>query len=466
MMAFVWYKILILCLEVIMAIRYPIVPSMITIHLGKPTDSARNITVSFIDYISNVASSELYPTWPISALTANIYAIISFAMNRIYNEWYRSKGYNFDITSSSIYDQAFVENRSTYENINNIVEDIFNNYVVKENQIQPYFTRYCDGRKTQCDGLSQWGSVSLANQGKSALDILKKYYGADISIFYNAPVGNVEEGYPGYEVGFGSAGNPVLAIQRDLKRIRQNYPAIPAISTNLGIYDESTVLAVKKFQEIFSLPVTGIVDKATWYKIKYIYISVKKLSDLYSEGLTEREATFLYEDELNYGDTGIEVEHIHYFLDAIAFLDPDIPRLQTNSIYNDNSITMVKAFQEKYKLPVTGIFTYQDWKVLKDVYKNILKTFNPDFQKYIDDLYPDYFLLRGSTGDDVRRFQKFLLAICRFDHSIPGVKVNGVFDEITERSVLKLQKDYGFDENGVVGPLLWRKVVELSKRSL
>ena len=447
-----------------MAVRYPIVPNNITVHLGKPDDNVRNITVSFVNYISNVASSELYPTWPRNCLIANIYAIISFTMNRIYNEWYRSKGYNFDITSSPVYDQAFVENRSTYENINNIVEEIFNNYIVKSGQVQPYFARYCDGRKTQCDGLSQWGSVSLANQGRDALSILKYYYGNDINIKYDAPVGDVLEGYPGYEIKLGNAGNPVLLIQRDLKRIRMNYPAIPNIKTDLGIYDEETVNAVKKFQEIFSLPVTGVVDKATWYKIKYIYTSVKKLSDLYSEGLSEEEATFLYEDEINYGDTGIEVEYIHYYLDAIAFLDPDIPRLPTNSIYNDNSRTMVEAFQKKYKLPVTGIFTYQDWKVLKDTYNSILKSFPREYQDYINELYPDYFLMKGSNGEDVKRFQKFLLKICRFDHSIPGVRVNGIFDDLTEKSVLKLQKDYGFDVNGVVGPLLWRKVVELSKR--
>ena len=444
-----------------MASRYPIVPNNIIVHLGKPDDNARNITVSFTDYISNVASSEIYPTWPVEALKANIYAIISFAMNRIYNEWYRSKGYSFDITSSSIYDQTFIENRSIYENINNIVEDIFNNYVVKGNSIQPYFTRYCDGRKTTCNGLSQWGTVSLANQGKNYLDILKYYYGNDISIKFDAPVGDVSEGYPGYVVGLGSAGNPVLLIQRDLRRIRRNYPAIPNITNTLGIYDEETVNSVKKFQEIFNLPVTGSVDKATWYKIKYVYTSVKKLSDLYSEGLSNNEVTFLYEDELNYGDTGIEVEYIHDFLDALAFLDPDIPRLRTNSIYNDNSITMVKAFQNKYGLPVTGVFTYSDWKVLKDVYDKILKNLNND---YVSDLYPDYFLVLGSSGDDVLRFQRYLLSICRYDHSIPGVRVNGIFDELTEKSVKKIQRDYGFDVNGVVGPLLWRKVVELSKR--
>ncbi|MBR1413480.1 MAG: peptidoglycan-binding protein [Bacilli bacterium] len=448
-----------------MAVRYPIVPNNITVHLGKPDEAARNITVPFTDYIANVASNELYPTWPKNALIANIYAIISFAMNRIYNEWYRSKGYNFDITSSPAYDQKYVENRSVYENISVIVDDIFDNYVVKGNQVQPYFTTYCDGRVTTCAGLSQWGCVTLANQGKTPLQILQNYYGKDISIKYDAPVGDTTEGYPGSPVGLGSAGNPVLAIQRDLKRIRKNYPAIPDIKTTLGIYDEETVNAVKKFQEIFSLPITGTVDKGTWYKIKYVYNSVKKLGDLYSEGLNEDEVTFLYTDRLDYGDTGIEVQYVHYYLDAISFLDPDIPRLQTNSIYNNNTITMVKAFQSKYGLPVTGVFTYVDWQILKKAYNEILKSFPSEYKDYVNELYPDYFLVRGMSGADIKRFQKFLLAICKFDKSIPGVRVNGTFDELTEKSVFKLQQDYGFDVNGVVGPLLWRKVVELSKRT-
>ncbi|MBR1748392.1 MAG: peptidoglycan-binding protein [Bacilli bacterium] len=447
-----------------MAVRYPIVPNTITVHLGKPDEAARNVTVPFTEYISNVASSELYPTWPKNALIANIYAIISFALNRIYNEWYPSKGYQFDITSNPSYDQTYIENRSTYENIDVIVDDIFNNYVVKGNQVQPYFTTYCDGRNKTCSGLSQWGSVTLANQGKTPLQILQTYYGSDISIKMDAPVGEGSSSYPGFDLTLGSFGNPVLEMQRDLRRISKNYPAIPGISTTLGIYDEETKEAVKKFQSIFSLPVTGVIDKGTWYKIKYIYTSVKKLSDLYGEGVTKEEATFLYNDELKYGDTGIEVQYIHYFLDAIAFLDPDIPRLKTNSIYTNNTIEMVKAFQKKYQLPVTGIFTYADFKVLIDVYDNILKSFPKEYQDYVSELYPDYFLTRGMSGNDVKRFQKFLLAICKFDKSIPGVRVNGVFDELTEASVLKIQKDYGFDVNGIVGPLLWKKVVELSKR--
>lgn len=447
-----------------MAIRYPVVPNNIVVHLGSPSSNSRNITVLFTSYISNVAASELYPTWPQNALIANIYAIISFTMNRIYNEWYRSKGYNFDITSSPAYDQTYTENRSTYENINNIVQEIFNNYVVKGKGIEPYFTGYCDGRKLICNGLSQWGSVTLANQGKTPLEILKNYYGNDISIKYDAEVGDGTIGYPGYDIELGSFGNPVLAIERDLKRIRNNYPAIPEIPSSPGIYTNDLANAVKKFQEIFNLPVTGVVNKATWYKIKYIYNSVKKLGDLYSEGITEEEATFLYNDKLTLGNSGIDVEYIHYFLDALAFLDPDIPRLKTNSIYSENTVTMVKAFQKKYGLPVTGDFTYSDWKVLKEEYEKIL-SFVPDkYKYYVNELYPNNFLMKGMSGDDIKRYQRLLLKICRFDKSIPGVRVNGIFDDLTDRSVRKLQNDYGFEINGIVGPLLWRKTVELSKR--
>jgi len=447
-----------------MAIRYPIVPNEIIVHLGPPNEAAQDITVPFIDYINNVASSELYPTWPENSLRANIYAIISFALNRVYNEWYRSKGYNFDITSSPIYDQTYTLDRAIYENMSNIIDELFNDYVVKGNQIQPYFTSYCDGRRTTCDGLSQWGTVTLANQRKTPLEILRYYYGNDVSIKYDAPVGDNTIGYPGYVNKLGSIGNPVRAIQRDLNRIRINYPAIPEITERLGAYNKETEDAVKKFQEIFALPVTGEVDKATWYKIKYVYTSVKKLSDLYSEGLSPQEANFLYKDELKYGDTGIEMDYLHYYLDAISFIDPDIPHLKTNSVFNDNTKEMVMAFQNKYGLPVTGIVTYTDWKTIIEVYDRFLKSFPSEYATYVNELYPDYFLSKGMSGDDIKRFQGFLLKICQYDKSIPGVRVTGFFDDLTENSVKKLQQDYGFDVNGFVGPLLWKKVVELSKR--
>lgn len=446
-----------------MAIKYPVVPETITVHLGEPDEASKNITIPFVDYIKNVASSEIYPTWPTDAIKANILAIISFTLNRIYNEWYRSKGYNFDITSSPKYDQAYTEDREIYENVGTIVKDIFNNYVVKEGQVQPYFTKYCDGKNTMCDGLSQWGTVALANENKDPLEIIQYYYGDDAYIKYNVPVGDTTMGYPGYINKQGSAGNPVRAIQRDLNRIRLNYPAIPAITDTLGVYNKETEDAVKVFQEIFVLPVTGEVDKATWYKIKYVYNSVKRLADLYSEGISQEEANFIYEDELEYGDTGIQVQFVHYYLDAVSYVDADIPHLKTNSVYDNNTRTMVMAFQKKYNLPVTGKFNYLDWKTLEEVYNKILNDFPSEYMEYVQELYPNYFLSKGVTGEDVKRYQRFLLEICRKTGNIPGVRVNGVFDKLTEDSVKKLQTDYGFEVNGIVGPLLWRKTIELSK---
>lgn len=446
-----------------MAIRYPVIPDQITVHLGKPNEASQNVTISFVDYINNVASSELYPTWPMDSLKANILAIVSFTLNRIYNEWYRSKGYNFDITSDPGYDQNYIHNREIYENVSNIVEDMFTDYIFKTGQVQPYFAQYCDGRNVTCDGLSQWGTVTLANKGNDPLSIIRYYYGNDTNIKYDAEVGDATT-YPGYDVGPGQVGNPVSKIQRDLTRIRKNYPAIPLIETDLGIYNFETENAVKKFQEIFALPITGIVNKATWYKINYIYTSVKKLADLYTEGLSEAEANFKYKDILKYGDSGIEVDYIHYYLDAIAFLDNDIPRLKTGTVYDDATKSMVTAFQKKYDLPITGEFTYTDWNTLKTAYDNILKSFDKEYADYVDDLYPGIFLTKGMSGSEIRKLQKLLYKICKYDKSIPGIKVNGKFDELTEKSVMKIQDDYNLGVTGIVGPFSWRKIVELSDR--
>ena len=198
-------------------IRVPVIPTYIVVHLGEPDEAAKNVTVTFSEYIKNVATGEIYPNWPIDSIKANVLAIISFSLNRIYNEWYRSKGYNFDITSSPLYDQSFVENRQFFERISQVVDDLFNDYVVKEGQVQPLFAQYCDGRVTKCEGLSQWGTVSLANQGKSPLDILKYYYGDNINLIFDAPVDSNILTYPGFSVELGTSGDFVRMIKIQLK---------------------------------------------------------------------------------------------------------------------------------------------------------------------------------------------------------------------------------------------------------
>lgn len=236
----------------------PVIPQTVTVHLGPPSSNARNVTVPFVDYIKNVASSEIYPTWPENALRANIYAIISFVLNRIYIEWYPSQGYDFDITNTTQYDQAFVPDRDVFENISNIVDEIFDEYVVRNGTIQPLFTAFCNGTTSTCSGLSQWGTVALAEQGLTPYQILQNYYGDDISILTDTPVMSVGESYPGTPLRLGDASNSVKIIQTELNRISRNYPAIPRIPVESGLFGDGTEAAVRAFQKIFSLPQTAL----------------------------------------------------------------------------------------------------------------------------------------------------------------------------------------------------------------
>ncbi|MBP1557927.1 MAG: peptidoglycan-binding protein, partial [Oscillospiraceae bacterium] len=332
----------------------PYIPETITVHLGSPDADAPNITVPFTDYIKNVASSEIYPTWPESALRANIYAIVTFALNRIYTEWYPSRGYDFDITNSTQFDQAFVRNRDYFENISEIVDEIFNDYVVRQGSVEPLFTQFCNGTTVTCEGLSQWGTVPLAEEGRSPYEILQYYYGDDIDIEKNAPVSADEDSWPGYTLKQGAAGRDVNILQQELNRIAQNYPAIPRITNARGVYDLETQRAVEKFQEIFSLPVTGEVDKATWYKIKRYFVGVKRLSELTSEGLTPSEAALDYPSQLSRGSRGEGVRTIQYYLNVIAYFNSSLNTLPMDGDFRSATENAVKEFKRFYGLPVTG----------------------------------------------------------------------------------------------------------------
>lgn len=444
-------------------VNYPTIPTNIVVHLGPPDEAARNISVPFTTYIKNVASSEIYPTWPDASIEANILAIISFTLNRIYNEWYPSRGYSFNITSSPKYDQTFIEDKEYFDVISKKVDQIFNNYIYREGQVQPLFAVYCDGRVTTCNGLSQWGSVELARSGKTALDILKKYYGSDIRIFKDAPVGEITGTYPGYILELGEAGDQVKIIQSELNRISNNYPAIPKIDKVNGYFGVDTESAVKKFQEVFNLNVTGKVDYSTWYKIKNIYNAVKRLNDLYSEGITEKESIVTFASKLSYGDTGLIVKGLHYYLNVIAFFDSTLPMLEVNGVYNDNTKAMVMNFQKKYNLPVTGEVDAKTWTKIREVYFNTLNNIPSEYVMYRDEFYPGRVMSIGMSGSDIRRLQNYLYQICQKYKNIPGVRVSGVFDDLTERSVINLQKRFNIEESGVVGPTFWSDMVNYAK---
>ena len=255
-----------------------VIPEFIVVHDGLPNDpSAPNYYVRFTDYIKNVASSEIYPTWPEETIKANVLAIISFTLNRVYSEWYRNMGYNFTITSSTAYDHKWINNRNIFDTISVIVDEIFANYISRPGIKQPILTQYCDGRRTTCSGMSQWGSKDLGDDGLSALEILRNYYGSDVYINTATEVEGVPVSWPGYLLEIGSSGAPVRTIQEQLSLIRETYSNIPSFEIN-GIYDEATLLAVKKFQEIFDLSESGLVDYSTWYKISGIYVALSELS--------------------------------------------------------------------------------------------------------------------------------------------------------------------------------------------
>ena len=443
-----------------MAVRTPVVPTEIVVHLGAPNTAAKNITVSFPEYIKNVASNEIYPSWPTDAIKANILAQISFALNRIYNEWYPAQGYNFDITSSPSYDQTFKEDSQFFENISEIVDDIFNNYIIKGSQIQPLFATYCDGINTKCDGLSQWGSVELAQAGLAPIEILKEYYGDNIDIIYNAPVAPNIPSYPGFPFRLGSAGNYVRQLKVQLNRISNNYPAIPKIEEETIFFTTDMEESVKAFQKIFDLPVTGEVDKPTWYEVKYLYNAVKKIADLASEGISIEEVEFPYGDTLQEGESGPYIRALNYLLNFLSYFDSDIPMLNlAGEDFTEDTKEMVVAFQTDYDIEATGVVDKNTWNALVTAYNQTRETIPEEYLYYEDKLYPGIFLSKGMSGDDIENLQNFLYIICEKTHQIPGVKVNGTFDELTEESIKSIQRRYSLPENGVVGPSTWQKII-------
>lgn len=441
----------------------PVIPSTIVVHLGAPTSNAENIRVTFSDYIKNVASSEIYPTWPENALRANILAQISFALNRIYTEWYPSRGYNFDITNNTNFDQKFIKNRDIFANISILVDEIFNDYVVRQGQINPLFTSYCDGSMVTCNGLSQWGTVDLANRGLSPYEILQYYYGRDINIVFNAPVKSIVESYPGVPLGLGSAGEDVRTLQIQLNRIARNYPAIPVIPQTNGVFNVQTESAVRAFQRIFNLTVDGVVGKATWYKVKSIYVGVKGLSELASEGLTAAELATIYESSLQRGSFGTAVRVIQYYLNVIAYFDNRIPFIAIDGAYGPSTENAVKIFQSIYGLDVDGIVGRNTWNKLVQQY-NIIKNRLPSlFADTAESLYPGRFLSLGITGDDVATLQKFLARIARFNPQLPTIVIDGVYGNNTASAVSIIQKLYGIPVSGMVGPITWDRIYRVYK---
>ena len=350
----------------------PYVPENITVHLGPPGSDAQNVTVPFADYVKNVASSEIYPTWEESALRANIYAIVSFALNRVYTEFYRSRGYPFDITNSTAYDQYFVNGRSYFENISRLVDELFNDYLRRPGFVEPLAAKFCNGTTVTCEGLSQWGSQGLAQQGYNSTQIIRSYYG-DVEIVPNAPVRGIQQSYPGTPLRRGTTGPGVVTIQVMLNRISQSYPAIPKVPNVDGIFGARTEASVRKFQEVFNLDPDGIVGSATWYSLVRIYVAVTRLAELRSQGQRFYANSWAHEP-IEQGDRGIKVEHLQYMLSVLSEYIPEIPPVTVDGIYGSNTRNAVLAAQRRFGLPQTGEVDFDTWDEIYDQYAGIENT--------------------------------------------------------------------------------------------
>ena len=414
---------------------FPTIPETITVHLGAPDENVMNVTESFTDYIKNVASSEIYPTWPEEAIRANVLAQISVALNRVYTEYYRSRGYEFDITDSPAYDQKYTYRKDIFSNVSEIVDDIFNSYIRREGNVEPLFAQFCDGVEVVCDGLSQWGSVELSNQGLNYEQILRRFYGNNIEIVRDVPVENIPESAPPVPLREGDTGRDVEQIQIKLNRISRNFPGIPKISPQDGFFDTGTTEAVRKFQEVFDLTPDGIVGKATWYRINFIYNAVKKLFELNSEGLRISELETTFSETLKEGDESVGVLTLQYYLNYIGLFLPTVSSPNIDGVFGSDTRASVLSFQRAYGLPETGEVDRLTWDNIENVYFSYLRSIPYEFSPGIVLPFPGRVLRPGMSGDDVLALQEYLNYIANTYTEIPKTTVDGVYGPGTDRAV-------------------------------
>lgn len=435
-----------------------VIPSSITVHLGAPDQPAENVTVSFLDYIKNVASSELYPTWPESALRANIYAITSTALNRIFTEWYRSRGYNFDITSDTGVDQAFVHNRGIFDSVSVLADELFDSYIARQGQIEPLYAQFCDGRVSWCPGLLQWGSVELAQQGYTPYEILQYYYGENINIQENTPVAEAFETYPGIPLQPGDNNPYILLMQIALNTIAVNYPAIPRITNPTGTFDEATQAAVNVFQGIFNLPVTGIIDKSTWYEIRRIYAAVTRLAELTSQGVIMSEIPE-YIPTPGPDEIVPRVQVVQYFLNVLSAYYNTIPSVDINGVLNTQTRAAIMEFQRTFNLPITGLVDEQTYNTMFNAVSGILDTLPPSAIALPAILWPGIAYQLGSEGPGVYLIQQYLSYIASVLEGIPPAEPDGIYGPLTELAVRTFQEYFGIDVTGVVDRYTWDRIV-------
>ncbi len=440
----------------------PTIPEEIVVHLGAPDSDAANISVTFADYIKNVASSEIYPTWPEEAIKANILAQISVALNRVYTQFYRNRGNNFDITNSPAYDQTYIYGREIFENISEIVDDIFDSYIRRRGNIEPLYAQFCDGIEIQCQGLEQWGSVAYAEEGLNYEQILREYYGDDIEIVKDVPLGSDAPSAPQFPLQEGDTGNNVELMQIRLNRISANYPGIPKIYPVDGFFDTSTTNAVRKFQEVFNLSVDGIIGRATWNRINAIYTAVKKLQSISSEGLSISELQSQYESELSVGNVSSGARTLQYYLSYISLFNPSVIAPTVDGVFGPGTRESVISYQAAYNLPQTGVVNELTWNSIENTYYSILRSIPYEFEPGLILPFPGRVLRVGVEGDDVRALQEYLNYISRTYTEIPRVNVDGSFGPATAEAVSAFRRLFDIRGNAErVTAEVWDSIINV-----
>ena len=383
-----------------MPVIFPYIPRTITVHLGAPDQAAENVTVSFPDYVKNVASSEIYPTWEPAAIRANVLAIVSFALNRVYTEFYPSRGYDFQITSTTAYDQKFIRGRDIFQPISQVVDEFFDDYIRRVGFVEPLSAKFCNGTTTKCDGLSQWGSQELARAGYNFMDILRRYYGDDIELVLDAPVRDLAGSYPGTPLRRGDFGPQVLTAQVMLNRVARNYPAIPKISPTIGLFTREMEETVKEFQRVFSLTPDGVIGKGTWYRLVYLYVGVTGLAELVSQGQTMYRLRFQFPGTMRLGDRGDGVTAVQDMLSLLAEFDDALTPVTPDGVFGPATERAVRNFQRWAGLTADGVVGQATWNAM--------------FQRFVREedaleeeslrlgQYPGYALRLGQTDTEGR----------------------------------------------------------------
>ncbi len=439
----------------------PTIPQTITVHLGAPSATAENVTLPFADYIANVASSEIYPTWPEAALRANIYAQVSFALNRVYTEYYRSRGYDFDITNSTAVDQYFVKGRNVFENIRALTGELFNDYIRRVGSVAPLFATYCDGIRVSCNGMSQWGSVALAEEGYTPFQILNYYYGSNIELMRDTPIAGRSQSAPETPLRVGSVGDDVRTVQIRLNRVGENYPAIPKIVRPDGIFSFDTENAVRVFQRAFNITVDGVVGKNTWYTLQNAYFAVRRLTELDAEGISLEEVTQQFPSVLRRGSSGLGVISLQYYIRYLSAYYNTIPSVESDGIFGEATEAAVRDLQTTFGLTADGVVGRETWNTMYNAYLGIIGTVPVSYTEGLTVPFPGVILRIGAESDQVRLLQEYLRFIAEYEDSVPTVNPTGYFGTMTEASVLAVQRLAGLEQTGSVDISTWTAITEL-----